>query len=227
MNIDEMYDDRLEFLKNVTGVINTRLKAIPARIDEDGLRATFPGESADLPGHFGGVSVQPGMMTKYNSVLILIAAAAVSANSSPAREDILTRDESRPPRQLQLERLHDDATTGGMEKICNTVFPIPEVLHESNPALEKQSGDKIEDAVAAALDDLQKPGRARVNAPGGPVVRVHAQAGILVFRGTWEETELVRSTLQAVKDAAQERETRARERARNLDQDERAPRPPQ
>ena len=40
---------------------------------------------------------------------------------------------------------------------------------------------------------------------------MHAQAGILVFSGTWDETVLVRSTLAALKDTAIARSNKARE----------------
>ena len=76
---------------------------------------------------------------------------------------------------------------------------------------DKQPTDNLADAIAAVLDDIQKPGRAKVNAPGGPIIKMHAQAGILVFSGTWEETVLVRSTLEALKDAAIARKNKARE----------------
>jgi hypothetical protein len=97
------------------------------------------------------------------------------------------------------------------EKIAPTVFSIVEILSLNSEAGDKQPTDSLADAIAAVLDDLQKPGRAKVNAPGGPTLKMHAQAGILVFSGTWEETELVRSTLAALKDAAISRSNKARE----------------
>lgn len=118
----------------------------------------------------------------------------------------LTLNGSRPTAILGMERLQAAATPPAeTEKIGQTVFSIPDILCASSPASDKQTADNLEDTVAAALDDLQKPGHAKVNAPGGPIIKVHAQAGILVFSGTWEETQLVRSTLQALKDTAQER----------------------
>jgi hypothetical protein len=168
------------------------------------------------------------MSTNYKSVLALIAAAAVCANSSPAGEDAQPRDlevqkfpvrwklalnASRPTAILGVERRPVAATSpAATEKIGQTVFSIPDILCASSPVRDKQTAYNLEDTVAASLDDLQKPGRAKVNAPGGPVVRVHAQAGILVFSGTWAETELVRSTLQALKDTAQERKAAALDR---------------
>jgi hypothetical protein len=86
-----------------------------------------------------------------------------------------------------------------------------EILSLNSEAGDKQPTDSLADAIAAVLDDLQKPGRAKVNAPGGPTLKMHAQAGILVFSGTWEETELVRSTLAALKDAAISRSNKARD----------------
>jgi len=97
------------------------------------------------------------------------------------------------------------------EKIAPTVFSIVEILSPSSAAGDKQPTDSLADAIAAVLDDIPKPGRAKVNAPGGPILKMHAQAGILVFSGTWEETELVRSALAALKDAAQVRKNTARE----------------
>lgn len=118
----------------------------------------------------------------------------------------LTLNGSRPTAILGMERLKVAATPPAeTEKIGHTVFSIPDILCASSPAVDKQTADNLKDTIAAALDDLQKPGHAKVNAPGGPVIKVHTQAGILVFAGTWEENELVRSTLQALKDTAQER----------------------
>jgi hypothetical protein len=99
------------------------------------------------------------------------------------------------------------------EKISQTVFPIPDILCATSPNALKSMADHLEDNIAAALDDLRKPGHAKANAPGGPIVRVHAEGGILVFSGTWEQTELVRSTLHALTEAAQDREGKTRERA--------------
>jgi hypothetical protein len=97
------------------------------------------------------------------------------------------------------------------EKIAPTVFSIMEILSLNSEAGDKQPTDSLADAIAAVLDDTKKPGRAKVNTPGGPMLKMHAQAGILVFSGTWEETELVRSTLAALKDAAISRSNKARE----------------
>jgi hypothetical protein len=125
----------------------------------------------------------------------------------------LTLNGSRPTAILEMERLPAAAMPPAeTEKIGQTVFPIPDILCASSPASDKQTADNLEETVAAALDDLQKPGHAKVNAPGGPIIKVHAPAGILVFSGTWEETELVRSTLQALKDTAQERKAAALDR---------------
>jgi hypothetical protein len=118
----------------------------------------------------------------------------------------------RPTAILGMEKPQVAATPPAeTEKNGHTVFSIPEILYASNSPLDKQSADNLEETISAALDDLQKPGRAKVNAPGGPIIKVHAQAGILVFSGTWEESELVRSTLQALKDTAQERQNTVRE----------------
>jgi hypothetical protein len=99
------------------------------------------------------------------------------------------------------------------EKSSQTVFPIPDILCATSPNALKPMADHLEENLAAALDDLQKPGHAKANTPGGPIVKVHAQGGIVVFSGTWEQTELVRSTLHALTEAAQDREGKTRERA--------------
>ena len=97
------------------------------------------------------------------------------------------------------------------EKIAPTVFSIVEILSLNSEAGDKQPTDSLADAIAAVLDDIRKPERAKVNAPGGPIIKMHAQAGILVFSGTWDETVLVRSTLAALKDTAIARSNKARE----------------
>ncbi|MGD1084084.1 MAG: hypothetical protein ABSA47_04935 [Verrucomicrobiota bacterium] len=134
------------------------------------------------------------------------------AQKLPARWK-LTLNGNRPTAILGMEKPQAAATPlAGAEKTGDTVFPIPDILCASGADLDKQSAYDLEDTIAAALDDLRKPGHAKANAPGGPVIKVHAQAGILVFNGTWEETELVRSTLQALKDTAQERKATALDR---------------
>jgi hypothetical protein len=97
------------------------------------------------------------------------------------------------------------------EKIATTVFSIVEILSLNSEAGDKQPTDSLADAIAAVLDDIKKPERPKVNAPGGPIIKMHTQAGILVFSGTWDETVLVRSTLAALKDAAISRSNKARE----------------
>jgi hypothetical protein len=124
----------------------------------------------------------------------------------------LTLNGSRPTAILGMEKPQPAATPPpATEKIAPTVFSIVEILSLNSEAGDKQPTDSLADAIAAVLDDLQKPGRAKVNAPGGPTLKMHAQAGILVFSGTWEETELVRSTLAALKDAAISRSNKARD----------------
>lgn len=131
----------------------------------------------------------------------------------------LTLNGSRPTAILGMEKPQPAATLPAeTNKIGNTVFSIDEILAAFSAAQDKPATDNLVEAIAAVLDDVEKPGHAKVNAPGGPVLKIHAQAGILVFSGTWEETELVRSTLAALKDTAQARQNKAREmeqRARN------------
>ncbi len=136
------------------------------------------------------------------------------AQKLPARWK-LTLNGGRPTAVLGMEKPQAAPTPlAGAEKTGDTVFPIPDILCGSGPDLDKQPADNLEDTIAAALDDLQKPGHAKANAPGGPVIKVHAQAGILVFNGTWEETELVRSTLQALNKGQGTRATQRRRAAR-------------
>jgi hypothetical protein len=114
-----------------------------------------------------------------------------------------------PPAKLPVA----DTPPAETEKIAPTVFTIAEILSASSAAMDKQPADSIADTIAMILDDMKKPGRAKVNAPGGPILKMHAEAGILIFSGTWEETELVRTGLVALKDAAQARKNTARDGA--------------
>jgi hypothetical protein len=124
----------------------------------------------------------------------------------------LTLNGTRPTAILGMEKPQSASTPPAeTEKIAPTVFSIVEILSLNREAGDKQPTDSLADAIAAVLDDLQKPNHAKVNAPGGPILKMHAQAGILVFSGTWEETVLVRSTLAALKDAAISRSNKARE----------------
>ena len=113
-----------------------------------------------------------------------------------------------------------DVVPSAAEKRLQTVFPIPDILCAASPDADKPTASHLDEAVTAALDDLRKPGHAKANTPGGPVVKVHPEAGILVFSGTWEQTELVRSTLQALKDVAQERQSKAREKEQEAERKE-------
>jgi hypothetical protein len=133
------------------------------------------------------------------------------AQKLPARWK-LTLNGSRPTAILAIEKPKAIATPlAETEKMGNTVFSIDEILSAFSAAQDKPTTDNLVEAIAAVLDDVEKPGHAKVNAPGGPVLKIHAQAGILVFSGTWEETELVRSTLAALKDTALARKNAARE----------------
>lgn len=113
-----------------------------------------------------------------------------------------------------------DVSPSPAEKISQTVFPIPDILCTASPDADQPTASHLDEAVTTALDDLRKPGQAKANTPGGPIMTVHPEAGILVFSGTWEQTELVRSTLQALKDVAQERQSKAREKAMNAAREE-------
>ena len=72
------------------------------------------------------------MSTNYKSVLALIAAATVCANSSPAGEDAQPRDESGPPRKFQ-NLVTDDAA---LEAWLAIGPPQPEIILEGTPLKE-------------------------------------------------------------------------------------------
>ncbi len=162
------------------------------------------------------------MSTKYKSLLALFTSALAAANLSCASQPAKPRTGSAPlpPSQYHAVAAGESPQDGSLadvipepaEKIGQTVFPIPDILCVASPAANKPTAEHLEETIAAALNDLRKPGRPKANSPGGPVVKVHAEPGILVFSGTWEETELVRSSLKALKDTAQERQSMARER---------------
>jgi hypothetical protein len=129
----------------------------------------------------------------------------------------LTLNGSRPTAILGVEKNQAATPLAETEKTRYIVISVADILYASGLALNKPFAHNLEAAVAAALDDVRKPGRARVNTPGGPVVKVHAQAAILVFSGTWGETDIVRSALEALKrtalirkDMAEEIEKRAK-----------------
>ncbi len=108
-----------------------------------------------------------------------------------------------------------------------TVFSIADYLYASTPsALYKQSATNLLEGLEAVFDDVSSrpgssphgaippvttdhgpPARAPQSGPEGgnraeaPVIKIHAEAGILVFIGTAEQTALVRSTLEALTDA--------------------------
>jgi hypothetical protein len=122
---------------------------------------------------------------------------------------ILTMKSPIPPRiSSALERKH-------------TVFSIGDTLKVSSPANYKQAADKLTEALEAVLDDISDKPRRGPNGEirdGAPVIKIHAEAGILVFTGTTEETEVVHSTLEAMKDARLRREDALeRERKANLE----------
>jgi hypothetical protein len=164
------------------------------------------------------------MTTNSKSFLAFFAAIAAAVNLSHAGELPSTPHSGGPvpPSQYHAGTGNETKPADGLpdalppaEKISQTVFPIPDILCASSPNANKPTANHLEDAVTSALDDLRKPGRAQANTPGGPIVKVHPDAGILVFSGTWEQTELVRSTLGALKDTAQERESKEREKERD------------
>jgi hypothetical protein len=92
-----------------------------------------------------------------------------------------------------------DATPSETER-KHTVFSIAEILVYATgyPNIPVNT-QWITNSISMVLGDTQKPGRANVNTPGGPDIKIHEGAGLLVFTGTAEETELVRSTLEALK----------------------------
>ena len=163
------------------------------------------------------------MATNIKSFLVLLAAAAVAVvNLSCASESPQARGSTDPIASSRyaaatgIQARHagemPDILPPPVEKLSQTVFPIPDILNAVSPDADKASASHLAEALTGALDDLRKPGQAKVNTPGGPILKVHPKTGIVVFSGTWEQTELVRSTLQALKDVAQERKSKAREK---------------
>ena len=169
------------------------------------------------------VSLYCFMSTKCKSLLTVLAAVVAATNSSCASHPAQPRAGTGPVPRSQYHGADGDeaqpasnavnSVPAPAEKIGQTVFPIPDILCAGSPNANKATAEHLEDTIAAALNDLRKPGRAKTNTPGGPVVKVHPEPGIVAFSGTWEETELVRTTLKALKDTAQERQSMDRERA--------------
>jgi hypothetical protein len=98
----------------------------------------------------------------------------------------------------------------------HTVFSIADILYSPYWAVLDlpERGiitPWITDSISMVLRDTQKPGRANLNTPGGPDIKIHEGAGLLVFTGTAEETDLVRSTLEALKQSAPAEAKRALE----------------
>ena len=81
-----------------------------------------------------------------------------------------------------------DATPSETER-KHTVFSIADI--SSVPLAEERGRGTawITYSISMVLGDTQKPGHAAVNAPGGPDIKIHQDAGLLVFTGTAEETE--------------------------------------
>ncbi|HXR08298.1 MAG TPA: hypothetical protein VN765_13260 [Candidatus Acidoferrum sp.] len=95
----------------------------------------------------------------------------------------------------------DAAPTAETER-KHSVFSIADILYVPGYPNIPVNSQWITDAISMVLRDTQEPGHAAVNAPGGPNIQIHQGAGLLVFTGTAEETELVRSTLEALKQNA-------------------------
>jgi|GEM_PF-6197026 len=150
-------------------------------------------------------------------VALLVAAVAVVHLSCAceARRGAGPDTPSRQPAGAEFQTRRAEDSPGVLppptEKISQTVFAIPDILCTASPDADQPIAGHLEEAVTAALDDLRQPGGAKANTPGGPIVKVHPEAGILVFSGTWEQTELVRNTFKALRDVAQEHQSKARE----------------
>jgi len=112
----------------------------------------------------------------------------------------LTLNGSRPTALLEMKKPKETAPAEPERK--HTVFSIADILYSNGPKVPPERVDETMEAVNAVLQDIQKPNTPAVNTPGGPQLKIHMQAGILVFTGTSEETELVRSTLQALTQTA-------------------------
>jgi hypothetical protein len=115
----------------------------------------------------------------------------------------LTLNGSRPTAILESKK---PPVTAQSER-KNTVFSIAEILYvpvtlgnEDSRAMEMDKrASKMAQEIEDILNDLRKP-----NSPAQHEgqFRIHRDAGLLIFTGTAEETELVHSTLEALKQNA-------------------------
>jgi hypothetical protein len=114
----------------------------------------------------------------------------------------LTLNGNRPTAILETKKPPPPPAPPAETERKHTVYSIADILYTSGPQLPPVRADEIMDAVSEVLNDTQKPGRAAVHTPGGPEIKIHVEAGLLVFTGTAEETELVYHTLEAMRQTA-------------------------
>ena len=117
----------------------------------------------------------------------------------------LTLNGSRPTAILEIKKLPVTPAPPSVEPARkHTVFSIAELLYMDNQPDKRAAW--ITAQVSGVLYDIQKPGHPPANEsmPGGlltqgTAIQIHKEAGLLVFTGTAEESELVHSTLEALK----------------------------
>jgi len=126
------------------------------------------------------------------------------ANKIPAQWTLMLNG-NRPTAVLAVLHLAkppgDAAPTGETER-KRSVFSIADIFYVPGEPSIPVNSQWLTDVIVMVLRDTQEPGHPAVNAPGGPNIQIHQGAGLLVFTGTVEETELVRSTLEALKQNA-------------------------
>jgi hypothetical protein len=125
------------------------------------------------------------------------------AQNIPARWR-LALNGKRPTAILTTEKSQAPSTPSVEPARSHTVFSIADYLYATSPDLYKQSAADLAKTLEAVCGDISSAPQSGPQAglPAcAPVINVHAEAGILVFTGAWEQTQLVHSTLEALKDA--------------------------
>jgi len=104
---------------------------------------------------------------------------------------------SRPTAILEMKPPPVAAPPPAEPEKKHTVYSIAEILYMDNKPDKR--ADWITKSLSDVLDGIRKPDRSPANTPGGPEIKIHKEAGLLIFTGTAEETELVFHTLDALK----------------------------
>ncbi len=139
---------------------------------------------------------------------------------------------NRPTAILTMTKNQPGSTAPVAPERKTTVFGISGPLYASGPGNYKQAAASLTEALEAVLDDISDKPRRGSNGEireGPPVIKIHPEAAILVFTGTPEETELIRSTLGALNDGLLhkaeviERDQKAKEQKANIDGDTKPP----